>query len=128
MSDFLDEDASPDFWYDVASEDARKILLNFTESDWDDLLKNIETQPIELKRKLVYCLGDGDDGNQLRVIMELISTDDNELFTMCIDSLRFFRTDQIHSRNPELVKMIENKIQNAGAASRRTMNDFLKNS
>lgn len=125
MNDFLDEDASPDFWYDVASEEASQILLEFTTQDWDELLKNIDFQPLEFKRKLVYCLGDGEDKNQLRVILELISSDDDELFTNCVDSLRSFRVDQIKTETPDIVKMVENKIQEVGAPAKKIMKDFI---
>lgn len=128
MKDFLDEDSSPDFWYDIASEEARKLLLLFTESDWRELTKGLNMQPLEYKKKLAYCLDDIESREQLNVLLLLTNTTDSELLEICIDSLRnFLDGDSVKSilQNQILIESINKLLPNAGPVTKKIYEDFL---
>lgn len=94
MTDFIDENSSPDFWYDVAMEEAGNILSSFSYDDWSELIINLNNKPIEYKRKLASCLYNADNKFELMVLLNLVNTDDEELHTICMDSLRSFSIEK----------------------------------
>lgn len=65
----------------------------------------------------------------MNIIIKLISANDDELFGICIDALRAFNNDLGHnymSKNPDIIKMVENKIENSGNATKKVLEDFLR--
>lgn len=129
MKDFLDEDSSPDFWYDIASEDARKLLLLFTDSDWLVLIKELNFQPLEFKKKLAYCLDNVENPHQLRVLLLLTNTEDKELLEICIDSLRGFmnnnNTIKLISQNKVFIDNIKQVLPDVSIVTKKVYEDFL---
>lgn len=129
MKDFLDEDSSLDFWYDIASEDASKLLLLFTDSDWLELVKELNSQPLEFKKKLAYCLDNVENAHQLKVLLLLTNTEDKELLELCIDSLRGFmnnnNTIKLISQNKVLIDDIKRALPDVSIVTRKVYEDFL---
>lgn len=67
------ENAVPDdFWYDVLSEEVDNHLSNFSEKDWENLIKFI---PLENKDKN-YCLFES-----------ISNTAPHKIFAKCIDAM-----------------------------------------
>ncbi len=127
MKDFLDEDSSQDFWYDIASEDARKLLLRFSESDWLEMLNELDFQPLEFKKKLAYCLDNIESAQQLKVLLQLANTQDKELFEVCVDSLRNFMDNDRDEilQNKLLINNIKQMLPDVGIATKKVYEDFL---
>ena len=66
---------------------------------------------------------------ELNIICKLILIDDDELFEMCIDSLRAFDNELGHSfikRNPQIIIEVEKRINIVGNASKRMLEDLKK--
>lgn len=128
MKDFLDEDSSPDFWYDIASEDARKLLLMFSESDWLEMINELDFQPLEFKKKLAYCLDNTESIHQLKILLLLANTQDKELLEICVDSLRNFMGNNrdLILQNKPLIDNIKEILPNVGVATRKVYEDFIE--
>lgn len=108
ISEFSIDNEPGDYWYDCGLIESAEILDKFTDSDWQQLLTTLADKSIFWKTRLVECLGDLRNSYELEVILELINTDDNDLFVSCIDSLR---TIDISSLSENQLDKINNKIR-----------------
>ncbi|EMA1803222.1 hypothetical protein ACTV1L_003365 [Cronobacter turicensis] len=88
ISDFSDDIRPGDYWYDCAIVEASEILNQFKELDWGCLFDNLNYKNIFWKIRLAECLGGLNNPCEVKIILELIKTDDPDLFVSCIDSLR----------------------------------------
>lgn len=128
MSDFLDENSSQDFWYDIASDKAEKFLSDFSQKDWEELNENLPYLELELKRKLAYCLNESGNHYQLKTLILLTDTKDNELFEICIDSLRDFinkESAKSIAKSPYIIERIKKMIPTSGKPTRIVFKDLL---
>ncbi|MBE6034657.1 MAG: hypothetical protein E7222_08165 [Clostridiales bacterium] len=128
LDKFLSEETTIDSWYDDGFSIAQDILSEFSEDDWEELSNCVLSKPLEWQKKLVYCLDNEIIDEELNIIIKLISVNDDELFEMCIDALRAFNNELGHNylkANPDIIKMVENKIENSGNATKRVLEDFL---
>jgi hypothetical protein len=129
MSDFLDEDSSPDFWYDVASAQAYAILRNFSENDWARMIKELDSRPLEFKKKLAYCLNDSSNSCELEVLLILVDTNDDELFVTCVDSLRDFinpNSKKVIKKKEILISKIDKRKETTDNMIKTVYADFLR--
>ena len=76
------------YWYDEGVEIAQDIISNFTDKDWEQLLKKLPKQNMEWKKKLAYCLYNDKNKYELLTLIELLHTEDKELLEIVLDSLR----------------------------------------
>ena len=121
------EDNEPgDYWYDCGVIESTKILSAFTDFDWEYLLKNLSDKSIYWKIRLVECLGDLHNSYELRVILELIDTDDDKLFVSCVDSLRSINLCHLPENILNTIQTrIINLMQNASLPVKRVLEDFM---
>jgi hypothetical protein len=125
ISGFLDEN---DFWYDVGAIRATEILSEFLQNDWDILLMKINNKPLSWKRKLAYCLEDSRNINELSALLLMVNTNDDELFEICVDSLRGFADSEekkLILENKNLLNRINESMVSAGTATKKIYEDFL---
>lgn len=118
-----------DFWYDVGCVMASEKLSKFTQNDWDELLRNIQNKPLEWKKKLVYCLDNTLNIIELEILLLLLNTDDEELFVDCIDTLRSFTLPESKQKileNPSIVSRVNDAMLKSGNATRKVLEDFLR--
>ncbi|GAB6087307.1 hypothetical protein [Alkaliphilus crotonatoxidans] len=104
------------------------MLSQFSASDWEELSKQVLTKPLEWQRKLIYCLDNEIIAEELNIILKLITVDDLELFNMCVDTLRAFDNENGHkyvASNPSIINDIKERIENAGIATKKILEDFL---
>ncbi|KEQ23187.1 hypothetical protein [Paenibacillus tyrfis] len=129
ITEFSDENSKNDFWYDVGAIRATEILSKFTQQDWEVLLNEISNKTVEWKRNLAYCLDDANNIYELRALLLLIDTDDEELIEVCADSLRSFinaENKQLILSNKSLIENIRIKMNCCGNATRAVFADFLQ--
>ncbi|GKW05198.1 hypothetical protein PEC301877_40110 [Pectobacterium carotovorum subsp. carotovorum] len=88
ISDFSHEGDSEDYWYDCAIVDSIEMLNQFSDDDWQLLIRELENKPVLWQKRLVECLGGGHNSYEIKIILELINTEDEDLFIACIDTLR----------------------------------------
>lgn len=130
ISEFAEENFAVNYWYDEGVDMAEKMLCEFKEDDWKILLEKVSERTIEWQKRLAYCMHDKNNLNQLKVLLNLIETDDSELFEIVVDSLRSFTSKeslnliQVDSR---IISKIEELMCKAGDATRRVFEEFLNN-
>lgn len=122
------ENGSEDFWYDVGVISASEMLSKFTDEDWENLLNELPKQSLAWKRKVVYCIDNNNNPYELKCLLALANTEDEELFEMSVDSLREF----INEKNLNLIKeekilvdKVEKLVETAGVATKRILDEFL---
>ncbi|MNO88398.1 hypothetical protein D3C76_798470 [compost metagenome] len=125
LTDFQDAD---DYWYDVGCLTAEKIITMFEQEDWSELSDNFLTKSLGWQRKLAYCLGNYSNLKELKILLILASIEDDELFEVCIDSLRSFTSaenKQLILENHFIIEKVNEMIPNTGVVSRQIFQDFL---
>ena len=110
ITGFSKEGYPEDHWYDVAVVHAIQLI--------DDLNE----------KRLVYCLGDHKNKNELDVILKIMDTEDEELFVMCVDALKGMVTED----NREKISCSKNinkalrSISKSGVATKDILQGFVQ--
>ncbi|WP_409177618.1 hypothetical protein [Brevibacillus fortis] len=118
-----------DYWYDYGCIIATDMLAKFSQKDWEDLVSHVMMKPLEWQRKLAYCMDNSCNEHELNILLSLLSTEDEELFVICVDTLRSYTTPegkQIIRDNSAIVERVNELIPTAGVAARRVLVDFLE--
>ena len=118
-----------DYWYDEGVDIARDIISGFKEDDWKELSERLSLQNNEWKKKLAYCLYDEDNNFELQTLLKLLDTNDEELFEICLDSLRsFINKDNAGYviNNPEMIGNIKKLYNKSSRPTQVMLSDFLK--
>lgn len=122
------ENASEDYWYDIGIDEAQNLLVRFLQEDWSLLRKLIKNKSVEWQKKVIYSF-DGENAEQeIRVIFEVINTDDSELFEMCIDSLRCLVSENTRNlilETPELLERVQLLVLENNCMIKKIYKDFL---
>ncbi|MGG4451469.1 hypothetical protein [Brevibacillus porteri] len=117
-----------DYWYDHGCIIASDMLEKFSQKDWEDLSSHVLMKPLEWQRKLAYCMDSCCNKHELNILLSLLDTDDEELFVICVDTLRSYTTlegKQMIRDNPALLVRVNELLPRAGVATRRVLEDFL---
>ncbi|WP_342436456.1 hypothetical protein NSS79_24255 [Paenibacillus sp. FSL L8-0436] len=128
LDNLLSADASVDSWYDDGCVIASEMLSEFTPSDWVELSNQVQNKPIEWQRKLAYCLDNECNVNEFNILLSLLSTNDEELFEICIDTLRSFTNQEIKKMildNPNILQRINDSLHTASLPAKKMLQDFL---
>ena len=110
LDELLLEETTVDSWYDDGFSIAQDILNQFSNDDWQELSNEVLKKDLDWQKKLVYCLDNQVIEEELNIICKLILIDDEELFEMCIDTLRAFDNELGHSfinKNPQIIIEVE---------------------
>ncbi|WP_025681613.1 hypothetical protein [Paenibacillus massiliensis] len=127
ITEMSGENASDDYWYDVGVNDAMALLEQFSELDWKLLGENILDKSLEWQKRVVYCFEEENDVREISIVLSLIETTDQELFDMCVDSLRFLINEENKNyiiNNNELMKKLI-RIASLDNMSGRVSREFL---
>lgn len=127
INEMSGENASDDYWYDVGVNDAMALLEQFSELDWKLLGENILDKSLEWQKRVVYCFEEENDVREISIVLSLIETTDQELFDMCVDSLRFLINEENKNyiiNNNELMKKLI-RIASLDNMSGRVSREFL---
>lgn len=117
-----------DYWYDVGCIIASDMLAKFSQKDWEHLSSHVLMKPLEWQRKLAYCLDSSCNEHELNILLSLLDTDDEELFVICVDTLRSYTTleaKQMIRDNPAMLVRVNELLPTAGVATRGVLEDFL---
>ena len=127
--EFAVEDFVVDYWYDEGVDIAENMLQEFSDNDWKSLLEIMPMRTVEWQKLLAYCMHDGNDLNQLAVLLKLVETEDSGLFEIVVDSLRGFASKESLSliqSNSQVVSKIKELMPKAGEPAKRIFEEFLK--
>ena len=128
--EFAVEDFAVDYWYDEGVGIAENMLCEFEKNDWKMLLEVVSERTVEWQKRLAYCMHDKSDLNQLKVLLNLVETDDSELFEIVVDSLRGFTGEEslnLIQTDSRIVSKIEELMPKVGDATKKVFEEFLKN-
>lgn len=128
--EFAGEDFAVDYWYDEGAGIAENMLYEFDDDDWKILLETVHERTIEWQKRLAYCMHDGSDLNQLRVLLRLVDTDDSELFEIVVDSLRGFTSEEsinLIQNDTQIVSKIKELLPKVGDATKMVFQEFFRN-
>lgn len=128
LDNLISADTTVDSWYDDGCIIASEILSEFSPRDWEELSNKVLTKSLEWQKKLAYCLDSDCNMYELKILLSLLSTEDEELFEICIDTLRSFMTSeskQMILDNPSILHRVNDLLPNAGVAVKRILEDFL---
>lgn len=126
---FEAENYAVDYWYDEGFSIAQEMLEKFLGEDWIQLKNSLLSRSIGWKRRLAYCLHDN-NLHELEILLELVKTDDEELFELTVDSLRGFDTveaKQLILNQTGIINKIEQMISSSGVVTKKVLEDFLIN-
>ncbi|WP_309294807.1 hypothetical protein [Bacillus spizizenii] len=87
------------------------------------------TKPLEWQKKLAYCMDNNGSSHEFSILLSLLSIDNEELFEVCIDSLRSFVTSeskQMILKDPSILQRINDKVPKASAPVKKILEDFLE--
>ncbi|WP_461765799.1 hypothetical protein [Listeria seeligeri] len=115
LLDFINEDSSEDFWYDYAYMQAQELLNNFTQSDWEEMYKNIDAKSDLCKIRVAYCIDEDAGMNGLTFLLSLMN-DSDDVVEYALDSLRSFDSEEyksIISSNDILKMKAQNLLESA---------------
>ena len=127
--EFAVEDFAVDYWYDEGVDIAENMLYEFSNNDWKSLLEIIPKRTVEWQKRLAYCMHDGNDLNQLEVLLKLVGTEDSELFEIVVDSLRGFTSKEslnLIQNDSQVVSKIKELLPKVGETTKRVFEEFLK--
>ncbi|MEK3752414.1 hypothetical protein NYE25_29960 [Paenibacillus sp. FSL E2-8871] len=128
LDNLLSADTTVDSWYDDGCVIASEMLSEFNPSDWADLSNQVHNRPIEWQRKLAYCLDNECNVNEFNILLSLLSTNDEELFEICIDTLRSFENEEIKKMildNPKILERVNDLLHIASVPVKKMLQDFL---
>lgn len=120
---------STDFWYDVGCVMVSERLSKFSSQDWEQLSNEVLTKSLEWQKKLAYCLDSNCNMHELEILLSLLSTEDEELFETCVDTLRSFTTPESKKMilgNPHILHRVNDLIPKSGVAVKRMLESFLE--
>lgn len=129
LDDYLSGFFTGDYWYDDGFCIAREMLEEFNENDWKKLLDNILSKSIEWQIRFAYCAdSDINDEVIIKCLILLSSTEDDELFETCVDSLRCIVNSNnigIISNDRTIMRRVEKVLPKCGIVTRKIFEGFL---
>ncbi|MEX3745716.1 MULTISPECIES: hypothetical protein [Lysinibacillus] len=128
LDNLLSGCTTADSWYDDGCIIAGDILTEFKTKDWEELLSIVLTKSLDWQKKLAYCLDSSCNSYELTILLLLLNTEDQELFEICIDTLRSFdilELKRIVIDNPLILKRIDEMLIKASSPVRKILEDFL---
>ncbi|MBU5246985.1 hypothetical protein KQI37_15065 [Bacillus halotolerans] len=129
LDNLLSAETTEGSWYDDGCIIASDILSDFRADDWGKLKSEVLTKPLEWQKKLAYCMDNNGSSHEFSILLSLLSIDDEELFEVCIDSLRSFVTPeskQMILNDPFILQRINDKLPKASAPVKKILEDFLE--
>ena len=128
LDTLLSADTTEDSWYDDGCIIASEILSEFSKQDWEELSSKVLTKSIDWQKKLAYCMDNDNNIDELKILLTLLTVDDEELFEICIDSLRSFATPeskQMILDNPSIIHRANDLLPKASIPVKKIIEDFL---
>lgn len=125
---YLRGNTSDDYWYDNALFICEEILIEFSDNDWESLMKILPLEDDQWKIKLAECLGNIHNNYEVKCLLELIETTNNDLFIACVDSLRNIDLSSINNSEKKVIidKVNYIKENNSSSPVKKILEDFLK--
>lgn len=128
LDTLLSADTTVDSWYDDGCVIASEMLSEFSPSDWEELSNQVLSKPIEWQRKQHIVLDNKCSVHELNILISLLNTNDEELFEICIDTLRSYSSQESKKLildNPQILQRVNDLLPTASIPVRKMLEDFL---
>ncbi|MGM0816390.1 MULTISPECIES: hypothetical protein [Bacillus] len=128
LDNLLSADTTVDSWYDDGCVIASEILSDFSLNDWKELSNHVLNKPIEWQRKIAYCLDNECNEYEFNILMDLLNTNDTELFEICIDTLRSYPIEESKKmilNHPQILEHVNHLLTTANPPAKIVLQDFL---
>lgn len=126
MQYFAKEDSfTTNEWYDDGFMDVIEVLRQFTNEDWQKVLEELPTKSDVWKKRLAYCIHSKSDVNQLKVLMAMANTDNEDLLKIVIAGLKEFNLEGNEQRE-NIVKKVEQFLPSDDRLSQEVFSDFIE--
>ncbi|MGG3891372.1 hypothetical protein [Metabacillus fastidiosus] len=128
LDNLISAHTTEDSWYDDGCIIAGEILSEFSSKDWEELLSKVLTKPLEWQKKLAYCMDSSCNMYELTILLSFLSTEDEELFEICIDTLRSFtapESKQMILDDPFILSRVKDILLKASKPVKEILKDFL---
>ncbi|EKF34751.1 hypothetical protein [Bacillus xiamenensis] len=129
LNKLLSADTTVDSWYDEGHILVSEILSDFSLNDWEELSNQVLNKPIEWQRKIAYCLDNECNEYEFNILMDLLNTNDTELFEICIDTLRSYPIEEgkkIVLQHPQILERINQMLAtSANPPAKIVLQDFI---
>ncbi|MED4562200.1 hypothetical protein [Bacillus altitudinis] len=129
LDKLLSADTTVDSWYDEGYILVSEILSYFSLNDWEKLSKKVLHKPIEWQRKIAYCLDNECNEYEFHILLDLLNTNDVELFEICIDTLRSYPIEEgtkIVLKHPQVTERINQMLTTtANLPAKTVLQDFI---
>ena len=77
-----------EYWYEYGCDKAIEILSKFTQDDLNKLTKEIFSKSLDYQEKVIYCMENENNENELEFLLYMIKTTKNSMiFEACMESL-----------------------------------------
>lgn len=127
INEYLRGEMSEDYWYDDALFICEDILKDFSEDKWEELLKVISNESIRWKIRLAECVGNVGSSYELQCILQMIETDNEDLFVACVDSLRSMdMSTVVEVTKKEIQNQIMSRMKISSPPVIKVFEEFLK--
>ncbi|MGG3858240.1 hypothetical protein ABET41_09765 [Metabacillus fastidiosus] len=117
-----------DSWYDDGCIIASEILIEFSPKDWEELSIQVHTKPLEWQKKLAYCMDSNCNMYEMIILLSLLPTEDDELFEICIDTLRSFTAPESKEKilkDPSILLRVTDMLSKVSIPVKKVLEDFL---
>lgn len=128
LADFIDEEASEDFWYDVAFIEAQELINQFTSEDWKKLFQSLNEKSQLYKIRVAYCIDEDAGLDGFYFLLSLVDEED-EVAEYALDSLRSFTDERYIKTMREqkgVVEKINQLLENASVPVEKILNNLLE--
>lgn len=78
-----------------------------------------------MAKKIAYCLDNQCSVHELNILISLLNTNDEELFEVCIDTLRSYSSQESKLDNPQILQRVNDLLPTASIPVRKMLENFL---
>lgn len=113
-------------WYEIGNQRAIEILEEFSDNDWEQLIKELPKKDLMWKQRLSYCL-DGSNKYDIYILFQLLNIDDKMILENVVTALKNSTVLNETGNIDEVISKVEKILPNASPLSTVVLNDFLDN-
>ena len=129
LDKYLSGEFTVDYWYNEGFSLAREMLEEFKDKDWKELLNTILSKSTDWQVRYAYCVDSHiNDDAAIKSLILLTSIDNEELFTICVDSLRVILNPtniELVSNDQAIMNRITEILPKCGIATQKILEDFI---
>ncbi|MEI2392115.1 hypothetical protein V8V55_20110, partial [Priestia megaterium] len=124
----LSENSADNYFYDDEFMYVQELMSEFTNIDWENLIRGLKDKDDKYKIRLAYCIDEDNGVYGFDLLLDLLNESD-EVAEYAIDSLRSFDGEEykkIIASNKQIKDKVEKLLKNARLPIERILEAFLQ--